>query len=139
MHTYILCRAGEATYAVPSADVLHLELAPAIAPLPGAASFVEGVALVRGQAVPVVSLRLRMGLPARPHDLRSRLVVVRRGERTVGLLVDSAREFVRIPADAVQPPPAAPAEPAAPFLAGVFLRDNQLVLVLNTDALLTGG
>src|SRR6185436_11949171 len=95
------------TYGVRSSLVQQMEMVELITPVPNAPPFVEGVVFSRGQVVPVVNLRRRFGFEKVSNDLRTRLVVVAHGGRSVGLLVDSAREFVAIPADAIQPPPEA--------------------------------
>ena len=64
-------------------------------PVPGAPPYVAGLVQVRGRVVPVVDLRARFGLPAAEPTLDTRIVVAQHGERTVGLLVDSAREVRR--------------------------------------------
>ncbi len=61
--------------------------------------FVDGVVFSRGAVVPAVNLRARFGFERAPYDARTRLIVVQHGGRSVGLIVDSAREFVTIPAD----------------------------------------
>jgi purine-binding chemotaxis protein CheW len=113
-----------------------MEMVEHITPVPNAAPFVEGVVFSRGQVVPAVNLRQRFGFERVPHDVRSRLVVVTVSGRTVGLLVDSAREFVNIPAGAVQPPPDAVAGPSGKYLAGTARLGERLVLVLDLDEVL---
>ena len=73
-----------------------------VTPVPNAPDYLEGVVLSRGQIVPVLNLRARFGFEKAPLDLATRLLVLQCGERWVGLLVDSAREFVKIPS-AVDP------------------------------------
>ncbi|MDH7571337.1 MAG: chemotaxis protein CheW, partial [Armatimonadota bacterium] len=102
---YILFDLAGATYAVPSRCVQQLEMVEQITPVPNAPDFVEGVVFSRGQVIPAVNLRRRFGFERIPFDLRTRMVVVRSQERVVGLIVDSAREFVRIPANALSPAP----------------------------------
>src|SRR5215213_10541985 len=102
---YVLCELAGATYAVRSDDIQQLEMVGAATPVPNAPAFVDGVVSLRGQVIPAVSLRARFGFPRAEHDARSRLVVVRAGARTVGLIVDSAREFATVTADAIKPLP----------------------------------
>jgi purine-binding chemotaxis protein CheW len=71
-----------------------------------------------------------------PTDLRTRLIVVRSGARTVGLVVDSAREFVRIPAESIQPPPEGIDQAGAQYLAGIAVLGERLVLILDVELLL---
>ncbi len=78
--------------------------------VPGAANEVAGLVQIRGRVVPVVDLRIIFGLPAIAPTIDSRVVVASIGERTVGLLVDSAREVLKIPASEFQPPPSVVAQ-----------------------------
>ena len=99
-------------------------------------SFVEGVVSVRGQVIPAVSLRTRFGFDRAEHDLRSRLIVVRSRGRTVGLVVDSAREFASIPADGIGPLPEGIGGASRRYLRGVAQRGDRLVLVVDVPELL---
>ena len=65
------------------------------------------------------------------------LIVIQHGTRQVGLLVDAAREFVRIAADAFRPPPAAIAELSGDYLAAIATLGERLVLLLKLDEVLT--
>ena len=143
--SYILFELAGATYALRSDDIQQLEMVAEPTPVPNAPRFVEGVVSVRGQVIPVVSLRARFGFPRAPHDVRSRLIVLSRRGRTVGLTVDSAREFATIPADAIQPPPEGVSGLSGRYLRGLAHRGERLVLVLdaaellNVEALPTSG
>ena len=68
-----------------------------VTPVPNAPPFVDGVVFSRGQVVPAVNLRARFGFERAEYDLRTRLLVVQHGGRSVGLVVDAAREFVSHP------------------------------------------
>ena len=75
--SYVLCELAGTTYALRSDDIEQLEMVGQLTPVPNAPAFVDGVTSVRGRVIPAVSLRARFGFERRPHDLRSRLVVVR--------------------------------------------------------------
>ena len=72
--------------------------------MPNAAHFVDGVVFSRGQVVPALNLRARFGFEKAPYDLSTRLLVVHAAGRSVGLIVDAAREFVSIDPASIQPP-----------------------------------
>jgi purine-binding chemotaxis protein CheW len=76
-----------------------------ITPVPNAMTVSKAWSTQEGRVIPAINLRVRFGFGKVPFDLRSRLVVVNVGGRVVGLLVDTAREFVRIPASSIQPRP----------------------------------
>jgi purine-binding chemotaxis protein CheW len=110
-----------------------------ITPVPNAPPAVEGVVLARGQVIPALSLRVRFGFEKIPYDLRARLVVVKSGERTIGLIVDTAREFVRIPAGTIEPPPEAITGLSGKYLEGIATIDGRMILVLNLDEVIDLG
>ena len=135
--SYILFNVSGTTYALPSADVRHMEMIEDITRVPNAPSFVDGVVFSRGQVVPVVNLRARFGFDRAPHDLRTRLIVVQAEGRVVGLLVDVAREFVSIPPDAIQPPHEALAGMSGRYVEGVASIGDRLILILNLQRILS--
>jgi purine-binding chemotaxis protein CheW len=129
--TYILFSVAGTTYALSSEDMRHMEMIEQITPVPNAAAYLEGVVLSRGQIVPVLNLRARFGFEKVPNDLHTRLLIVQSQERWVGLLVDSAREFVKIPSASIQPPGNAITGLSADYLEGIATLNDRLVLVLN--------
>ena len=133
---YILFELAGATYAVRSRDIQQLDMVGAITRVPNAPPFVEGVVSVRGQVIPVVNLRARFGFPRAEPTVRTRLVIVASGGRTVGLLVDSAREFAALSEDGVLPPPEALAATSGRYLSGMAQIDARLVLILDVAELL---
>jgi purine-binding chemotaxis protein CheW len=135
--SYILFSVSGTTYALPTADVRHMEMIEDITRVPNAPSFVDGVVFSRGQVVPVVNLRARFGFDRVPHDLRTRLIVVQAETRVVGLLVDAAREFVSIPADAIQPPHETLAGMSGRYVEGVASIGDRLILILNLQRILS--
>jgi purine-binding chemotaxis protein CheW len=134
--SYVLCELAGATYALRSDDIQQLEMVGSVTPVPNAPGYVDGVVSVRGQVIPVVNLRARFGFPRADHDVRSRLVVVRSGGRTVGLLVDSAREFADIPPDSIKPLPEGVGALSGEYLHGVAQRGERLLLILDVSRLL---
>jgi purine-binding chemotaxis protein CheW len=133
---YILFMVAGTTYALPSQDVAHIEMVEQITRVPNAAPFVDGVVFSRGQVVPAINMRARFGFERAPADLRTRLVVVQGAGRSVGLIVDSAREFLMIPAHTIHPPGDALSETSARYLEGIATIGERLIVVLNLEKLL---
>ena len=129
--TYILFGVAGTTYAVPSRDVLHMEMVEHVTAVPNAPAFVEGVVFSRGQVVPVVNLRARFGFERAPLDLRTRLLVVQHDGRRIGLLADDAREFTSIEDSTISPPHEAIGGLSGNYLDGVATLGDRIVLILN--------
>jgi purine-binding chemotaxis protein CheW len=105
--------------------------------VPNSAAFVEGVVFSRGRVVPAINMRARFGMPRAERDLKTRLLVVNAGGRTVGLLVDSCREFLTIPASSVQPPGDALRATSAQYIAGVATLGDRIIVILDLEPLLS--
>ncbi|MCX8022470.1 MAG: chemotaxis protein CheW [Syntrophorhabdaceae bacterium] len=133
---YILFKLVGTTYAVKSNDVQQMEMVEHITPVPNAPSFVEGLVFLRGEVIPAINLRARFGFEKVEYDIKTRIIVVQRGSRKVGLIVDNAREFISIPKDAITPPPEAISGLSGKYLEGVATLEDTLVLILNIDEVL---
>lgn len=135
--TFILFSLAGTTYAVRSREVAHVEMLEHVTAVPNATAFLDGVVFSRGEVVPALNLRARFGFERAPYDLATRLLVVRSGDRTVGLVVDAAREFAAIDPSTIQPPATALTGLSGRYLEGVANIGNRLILVLSVEAVLT--
>jgi len=133
---YILFKLMGTTYGIKSNDVQQMEMIEHITPVPNAPAFVEGLVFLRGQVIPAINLRLRFGFERVDYDIKTRLIVVQKGTRRVGLIVDNAREFVAIPKDVITPPPEAISGLSGEYLEGVATLGDRLVLILNIEEVL---
>jgi purine-binding chemotaxis protein CheW len=128
---YVLCELAGTAYAIPSHAVQRMEMVEHVTPVPNAPPFVDGVVFSRGRVVTAINLRRRFGFERAPYDLKTRLVIVAHADRAVGLIVDAAREFVAIPADAIQPPPEGMAGTSGNYLGGIATVNGKVILVLD--------
>jgi purine-binding chemotaxis protein CheW len=134
--TFILFSVAGTTYALRSRDVAHVEMVEQVTAVPNAPAFVDGVVFSRGAVVPALNLRARFGFDRAPYGVSSRLIVITHAGRTVGLIVDAAREFAAIDEAAIHPPAAALTGLSGRYLEGVANLGDRLVLVLNLEAVL---
>lgn len=136
MEPFILFELAGTTYGVRSRFVQQIEMIEDVASVPNAHPAVDGVVLVRGQVLPALNLRKRFGFDGIERDLRSRLVVISTGARVVGLIVDTAREFIKIQTESIEPPPEALTGLSGHYLEGIATIGERMILILNLDAVL---
>ncbi|MBW4691238.1 MAG: chemotaxis protein CheW [Lyngbya sp. HA4199-MV5] len=133
---FILFDLAGAIYAVSSHVVKQMEMVETITPVPNTTRFMDGVVFSRGQVIPVMNLRVRFGFEKTPYDVRTRLIVIQLDNRTIGLIVDTAREFITISESAIQPLPESMSEQVEKYLSGIAKLDDRLILILNVQQLL---
>lgn len=130
---HVLFRVADADYAIPAAEVLHMESFSGATRVPGAQPWVAGVVQTRRQVIPVIDLRARFGLPSGAPTIDSRIIVVQAGERTVGLLADAAREVLALGDDQLQAPPELVAREAAGFVRSIAKAGERLFMLVDTQ------
>lgn len=133
---YIIFAVAGTSYALPSQQVAHVEMVEQVTRVPNAPHFVDGVVFSRGAVVPALSLRARFGFDRQPYDTRTRLLVVQVDGRTVGLVVDAAREFLTIPAAAIKVPGDSLGGTSGRYIRGIATLNDRMILVLELGALL---
>jgi purine-binding chemotaxis protein CheW len=139
LETFVVFELAGTTYAVRSDLIQQMEMVEDVTPVPNAPSALEGVVFSRGRVIPALNLRVRFGFERIPLSLRTRLIVVNISGRTVGLIVDTAREFISIPADAIQPPSETISGLSGKYLEGIARIGDRIVLVLDLNEVMNLG
>lgn len=104
--------------------------------VPKAPFFVRGVINLRGKIIPVIDLKERFSLQEKEITSDTRIIVVEISSQTVGLIVDSVTEVLRIPKDNIEPPPPVTTI-GADFIEGVGKLDERLIIILDIDKILS--
>lgn len=106
--------------------------------VPLAPIVISGMINLRGQIVPAIDLRRRLGLPDRPPDKLPMNVVVRTAEGAVSLLVDEIGDVIEVEAEALESPPETLQGFAREVVRGVYKLPGRLLLVLDTELAVNG-
>ena len=118
-------------YALDILEVKEIVRLHAITPVPRSPPWLKGIVTLRGVIVPIFDLRSRLGLAEIEHGPETRIVVVYRGEEFAGLLVDRITQVMRLPVEAIEPPPQTIGPVEAEYLRGVARFRDHLVILLN--------
>ena len=112
-----------------------------ITKVPRAPSIMEGVINLRGQVIPIISLRKRFGLPAKPFDKETRIINMQIDNMIVGFIVDSIDHVRRVAKSAIEEPPAVTATVNADAVSGIINNDDSdeggLILILDMAKLIS--
>ncbi|HEB93316.1 MAG TPA: chemotaxis protein CheW [Gammaproteobacteria bacterium] len=108
-----------------------------IAPVPGAPDYVLGIINLRGNVVTVIDTRKRFGLIPKEMDDSTRIVIIESDDQVVGILVDSVAEVVDLRVSEMEAAPNVGTEESAKFIQGVASHDNELLILVDLNRLLT--
>lgn len=133
---YCTFQLGDLDFGVEVLNVQEVMLQPAITSVPLAPQVVRGLMNLRGQIVPSIDLRERLGLSTDRERL-TMCVVLASDDGPVSLLVDQIGDVVEIGEEAFEPTPATVQGETGKIVAGVYKLENRLLLVLDVERALT--
>ena len=134
--SFVLFELAGSVYAIPSQSVQHIEMFEHVTLVPNANPAIDGVVFSRGLVIPALNLRTRFGFPRQEKTLRTRIVFTRVHDRTVGLIVDTAKEFQNLPQDSIRPIEETLTGINGKYLKAVTKVGERLVLILDLEAVL---
>jgi purine-binding chemotaxis protein CheW len=129
-------RIGRETFGLPIAMVREIVRVPEITSVPNAPDYIEGVINLRGRIIPVIDLRKRFGDMSGEKNKKNRIVVVELENRSIGLLVHSASEVLRIPPSDIEAPQNMFQEGELSYITGVGKLKGRLVILLDLSRIL---
>ena len=134
----VLFRLGKQEFGAPISEVKEIIMMPDVTPMPNAPGFIEGIINLRGQIIAIIDLRKRFDLPRTERVEQARIVVVQAAGETVGIIVDTAPEVLRLPLTEIEATPTFVASKIpTKYVDGVGKRGDQLFIMLNLEELLS--
>jgi purine-binding chemotaxis protein CheW len=130
---------GNEEFALDILKVQEINRVVEITKVPKAPDFVEGVINLRGRVIPIVDIRKKFHLKIKEATKETRIIVVNIINKTIGLIVDSVSEVLRINSSTIQPPPPLIAGLDSDYIKGVGKLDERLIILLDIDKIFTTG
>ncbi|MEO5331130.1 MAG: chemotaxis protein CheW [Magnetococcus sp. YQC-5] len=105
--------------------------------IPQAQDCMLGVVNLRGNAVPVMDLRRRFGLPGGQRTVNSRIIIMElvNGQDThlIGAMADSVKEVLELDPAHVAPPPRMGTRAPTDFITGICRYNDKFIVVLDAS------
>ena len=128
---------GNEEFGVDILNVQEINKMTTLTKVPNAPDFVEGVINLRGRVIPVIDLRIRLHLPPKEHDKDTRIIVVEIENKTIGFIVDSVNEVLRIPVNITEAPPEIVTGVDKDFIKSVGKLEDRLLILIDLKKILT--
>lgn len=102
--------------------------------LPMVPDFVKGIINLRGQIIPIIDIRLRMGKPEIEYTNTSCIIVLNFDSVNIGVIVDSVEQVLDIDCSKIHP---VPTDNQQELVSGMIsLADGSVVLLLDCESLI---
>lgn len=100
---YIVIRLGEEQYGIDIRSIDNIVRMQSITRIPKMPAFLKGVINMRGEVIPVISMRLKMDLEDDVITKATRIIVLKlEQEGNVGILVDEVKEVVSLSVNEIE-------------------------------------
>lgn len=134
---YIVVNIGDEFFGI---DIMHIDnivRMQRITRVPKTEKYFKGVINLRGEVVPVMSLRCKFGIEEEAITNASRIIIVKiDGQYPVGILVDAVKEVISIAESKIEKSVQGVASDKVMYLNGIGKYNNELVSLLNIDSVL---
>jgi len=132
---YIVIRLGAEQYGIDIKHIDNIVRMQHITRVPKVDEYLKGVINLRGEVMPVMSIRLKMGLEADEYTKSTRIIILKLEQHgMVGIIVDEVKEVVTLSTDQIEK--MAYDKDEANFISGIGKYEGGLISLLDLNAVL---
>lgn len=135
---FIIAYLNQGQYGIDINYIDNIIVMQSITRIPKSQKYFKGVINLRGEIVPVMSLRNKLGLEEAAYTSKSRIIIVRpeNGAAPVGLIVDEVKEVITLEVDSIEKMTYDEKDEKANYSIGIGKYGNELVNMLNVHAII---
>ncbi|MCR5740788.1 MAG: chemotaxis protein CheW [Lachnospiraceae bacterium] len=130
---YIVIKLGEENFGIDINYIDNILRMQQITRVPKVPAYLKGVINLRGEVIPVMSLRLKMGLDEDVINRNTRIIILKiESEGSVGVIVDEVKEVIKLSEDQIESTTAEGAVPESRrFVSAVGKNGDELISILD--------
>jgi len=134
---YIVIKIGEEQYGIDIKYIDNIVRVQHITRVPKVADYLKGVINLRGEVVPVMSIRLKMALEDDTFTNATRIIILKLEEHgSVGIIVDEVKEVVSLGAEDIDKYSPDNRDEKSDFIKGIGKHNEQLISLLDINAVI---
>ncbi len=128
---------GEEEFGVDILRVQEINRMVEITRVPNSPEYVEGVINLRGKVIPIIQMRKRLNMEAKPLDKDTRIIVVEINKKVIGFIVDNVNEVLRIDKSVTEAPPSMVSGIDSDFITSIAKLEDRLLILLDLEKILS--
>ncbi len=127
---------GAEEFAINILNVQEINRIVEITRVPNSPEFVIGVINLRGKVIPIIDLRMRLGLESVERDKNTRIIVFEFDSKVLGFVVDKVNEVIRIEQKITEPPPSMVSGVDQKFITSIAKLKDRLLILLDLEKII---
>jgi chemotaxis signal transduction protein cheW len=133
---YVIFKLSDEFYAIKIDTVETIERDMEITRVPKTQSYIKGVINLRGEIVPVIDLRSRLGLAVKQANSETRIIVSKLNDMMVGYIVDATYEVKELLPSSIEYTSVETAS-ASSYVRGIAKDNDRMIILLDVDKVLS--
>lgn len=135
---YIIVRVGKEQFGIDIKHIDNIVRIQRITRVPKVQPYFKGVINLRGEIVPVMSLRRKFMLEEIEYTNASRIIILKpEGKEVIGIIVDEVKEVLSLQGSQIDKVTYAPSNENYKYLSGIGKYENNLISILNISAIIS--
>ena len=131
---FIVVKIGQEQYGINIKYIENIVRMQHITRVPQVPAYIKGVINLRGEVIPVMSLRLKMGLPEDVETKASRIIIIKMEQHgNIGLMVDEVKEVVNLEEDQIEKVSYGSRDNSESFILGIGKYEGGLISLLDLN------
>lgn len=133
---YIVVKIGNEQYGIDIQYIDNIVRNQKITRVPKAQPYFKGVINLRGEIIPVMSIRLRLGLEDDEFTDKTRIIIIKIDSSTIGVVVDQVKEVVTLVQDNIEKVTRTASDDAfSNYISGIGKSNDELISLLDIVSL----
>ena len=134
---FLAFKLGDEEYAIDILKVQEIRANEAVTRIANAPAYLKGVTNLRGTIVPIVDLRVKLGMGSASQA--GVVIILDLGGRVMGMVVDAVSDVVALAPDEIRPAPEFGSAVDARFISGIALVAERMMILVDITRLMTSG
>ena len=134
---YIVIQLGVEQYGIDIQYVDNIVRMQSITRVPKVAKYINGVINLRGEVIPVMSIRIKMGFEEDEFTKNTRIIILKLEQHgTIGIIVDEVKEVVTLGNESIEKFSFDSKDEKSAWLSGIGKFNDQLISLLDLNAVI---
>ncbi|MGE0311001.1 MAG: chemotaxis protein CheW [Lautropia sp.] len=130
---YLTFRLGTEEYGIDILKVQEIRGYEKPTRIASAPSFIKGVVNLRGVIVPIVDLRIKLGLEKADYDSFTVVIILNVGKRVVGVVVDSVSDVMALTGEQIREAPEMNSVVEAQHILGLGTVGERMLILVDIE------
>jgi len=133
----VIFRLDHEEYGLNIMQVNGIEKYQEVVKVPNAPKYIEGIINLRGEVLPIYSLRKKFNLELKEINDDTKIIVVNTNDMMIGFVVDSVTEILQIEEDTIEPAPKIVTGVNRKYIKSVAKQEDRMIILIDIDLIVS--